>query len=107
MTLCGRNAALRERLAARFGREPRVTRRLHDAGAGPVRRRRRARALDRRPDGLEAWALGCPTISYGWGRGHIRANNRAYVRFGIADVARDRDELARTLRRVLARAPLT
>jgi UDP-N-acetylglucosamine:LPS N-acetylglucosamine transferase len=52
---------------------------------------------------LEAWAVGCPTISYGWGRGHIRANNRAYVRFGIADVAKDRDALAVSLRRALAR----
>ena len=45
--------------------------------------------------------LGCPTISYGWGRGHIRANNRAYVEHGIAAVARDRDELNRELRRAL------
>ena len=27
---------------------------------------------------LEAIIRGCPVISYGWGRGHIRANNRAY-----------------------------
>jgi UDP-N-acetylglucosamine:LPS N-acetylglucosamine transferase len=52
---------------------------------------------------LEAWALGCPTISYGWGRGHIRANNRAYARCGIADVAHDREALAAALRRALAR----
>ena len=26
-------------------------------------------------------------ISYGWGVAHIRLNNRAYARFGLADVA--------------------
>ena len=31
---------------------------------------------------LEAHVRGCPTISYGWGRGHIRANNEAFLRFG-------------------------
>ncbi|MGI8593362.1 MAG: hypothetical protein ACR2ML_03170, partial [Solirubrobacteraceae bacterium] len=51
---------------------------------------------------LEAHVRGCPTISYGWGRGHIRANNRAYARLGIAEVARDRQELAGALRRALA-----
>ena len=36
---------------------------------------------------LEAYVRGCPTISYGWGRGHIRANNEAFARYGIAEVA--------------------
>ena len=36
---------------------------------------------------LEAHVRGCPTISYGWGRGHIRVNNEAFRRFGIAEVA--------------------
>ncbi len=30
---------------------------------------------------------GCPAISYGWGRGHVRAHNRAFRRFGLAQVA--------------------
>ena len=47
-------------------------------------------------------ARGCPVISYGWGRGHIRANNRAYRRFGLADVATTRPALAAALRRALA-----
>ena len=38
---------------------------------------------------LEAIIRGCPVISYGWGRGHIRANNHAYRRFGLAEVATD------------------
>ena len=33
------------------------------------------------------------SISYGWGRGHIRANNRAFAVHGMAQVARDRAEL--------------
>ena len=30
---------------------------------------------------------GCPAISYGWGRGHVRINNHAFKRFGLAQVA--------------------
>jgi hypothetical protein len=54
---------------------------------------------------LEAIVRGCPVISYGWGRGHIRANNRAYRRFGLAEVASDRAELDGALRRALAHRP--
>ena len=36
---------------------------------------------------LEALMRGCPAISYGWGRGHVRAHNRAFTRFGLARVA--------------------
>src|ERR1700758_4978584 len=36
---------------------------------------------------LEALMRGCPAISYGWGRGHVRANNLAFKRFGLAQVA--------------------
>jgi processive 1,2-diacylglycerol beta-glucosyltransferase len=51
---------------------------------------------------LEAHVRGCPTISYGWGRAHIRANNEAFARFGLAEVAADRRELEAALRRALA-----
>jgi UDP-N-acetylglucosamine:LPS N-acetylglucosamine transferase len=103
VVMCGRNEGLRDRLAAQLGREPRVallgfTTQVPELFAA-------ADALVHSTAGLtvlEAWALGCPTISYGWGRGHIRANNRAYVEHGIADVARDRGELAVALRRALA-----
>jgi UDP-N-acetylglucosamine:LPS N-acetylglucosamine transferase len=54
---------------------------------------------------LEAHVRGCPTISYGWGRGHIRANNEAFLRFGIADVATSDNELRAALRRALAVRP--
>jgi processive 1,2-diacylglycerol beta-glucosyltransferase len=103
VVMCGRNEGLRDRLTAQFGRESRVallgfTTQVPELFAA-------ADALVHSTAGLtvlEAWALGCPTISYGWGRGHIRANNRAYVEHGIADVARDRAELAVALRRALA-----
>ena len=36
---------------------------------------------------LEALMRGCPAVSYGWGRGHVRAHNAAFTRFGLARVA--------------------
>src|SRR5262249_44780253 len=83
VVMCGPNAALRERIVARFGAGGRVTalgftEQVPELFAA-------ADALVHSTAGLtvlEASVLGCPTISYGWGRGHIRANNRAYVRHG-------------------------
>ena len=86
--LCGRNEELRARLERRFADEPRVrvegfTDRMGDwLAAGD--------ALVHSTAGLtvlEAHMRGCPTVSYGWGRGHIRANNEAFARYGIAEVA--------------------
>ena len=56
---------------------------------------------------LEALMEGCRVISYGWGHGHVRVNNEAYRRFGLARVATDRDELGSELTAALAepRAP--
>ena len=54
---------------------------------------------------LEAHLCGCPAISYGWGRGHIRAQQRAFRRFGLADVAETREQLGPALRRALAKPP--
>ena len=51
---------------------------------------------------LEALMRGCPAISYGWGRGHVRVNNAAFRRFGLAEVAETRSELHRALERALA-----
>jgi UDP-N-acetylglucosamine:LPS N-acetylglucosamine transferase len=42
---------------------------------------------------LESIIRGCPAISFGWGRGHVRLNNQAYRRLGLARVASSRDEL--------------
>jgi hypothetical protein len=54
---------------------------------------------------LEAHIRGCPVISYGFGVGHIRANNRAFERFGLAAVARSPRQLATALERALAHRP--
>jgi processive 1,2-diacylglycerol beta-glucosyltransferase len=54
---------------------------------------------------LEALMCGCRVISYGWARGHIRINNRAYERLGMVAVARDRATLATALRAALAAPP--
>lgn len=52
---------------------------------------------------LEAYMVGCRPISYGWGVGHIRLNNRAFVREGIADVVVSLDALPGAIRTALAR----
>lgn len=46
---------------------------------------------------LEALLVGCRPISYGWGIGHVRLNDRAYRRLGLARVAASRDELRRAV----------
>jgi UDP-N-acetylglucosamine:LPS N-acetylglucosamine transferase len=104
--LCGRNEDVRTRLEARFAGDERVrvlgfTDRMSDLLAG-------ADVLVHSTAGLtvlEAIVRGCPPISYGWGRAHIRANNRAYVRFGLAEVAATREELGVAIRRALRRRP--
>jgi processive 1,2-diacylglycerol beta-glucosyltransferase len=55
---------------------------------------------------LEALMRGCPPISYGWGRGHVRTNNAAFRRFGLADVAETPAELRAAIVRALARGRL-
>jgi processive 1,2-diacylglycerol beta-glucosyltransferase len=97
---------VRASLQARFAGEPRLraegfTDRMGDWLAA-------ADALVHSTAGLtvlEAIVRGCPVISYGWGRGHIRANNDAYRRFGLAEVATTRPQLDAALRRALAHRP--
>jgi UDP-N-acetylglucosamine:LPS N-acetylglucosamine transferase len=104
IALCGRNEDVRARLAADFAGQPRVrvegfTERMGDLLAA-------ADALIHSTAGLtvlEAHVRGCPTISYGWGRAHIRVNNEAFTRFGLAEVATSRPQLAQALQRALAR----
>jgi UDP-N-acetylglucosamine:LPS N-acetylglucosamine transferase len=101
--LCGRNRALRARLEAELADEPRVrvlgfVERMADVMAA-------ADVLVHSTAGLtvlEAWMLGCRPISYGWGIGHIRLNDRAFRRFGIADVVRAKSDLAPAIARALA-----
>jgi processive 1,2-diacylglycerol beta-glucosyltransferase len=101
--LCGTNDGLRRRLERGFAGEPRMrvegfTERMCEWLAA-------ADALVHSTAGLsvlEAQMCGTWAISYGWGVGHIRANNRAYRRFGLADVAASPQALGAALRRALA-----
>src|SRR5204863_4534716 len=89
--LTGHNERAARRLEERFGSNRRVrlvgfTDRMSDLLAG-------ADALVHSTAGLtvlEAQIRGCPVVSYGFAVGHIRANNRAYRRFGLARVATSR-----------------
>lgn len=105
-SLCGRNDELRSRLEQRYAGEPRArvvgfTEQMSEWLAA-------ADVLVHSTGGLtvlEAYVRGCPTISYGWGRGHIRANNAAFRRYGIAEVVENARELDRALRSALAARP--
>jgi UDP-N-acetylglucosamine:LPS N-acetylglucosamine transferase len=100
--LCGRNDQLREELIRHFAGETRVrvegfTEQMPDWFAA-------ADVLVHSTAGLtvlEAIMRGCGVVSYGWGRGHVRINNQAFVRFGLAEVARTREELGDALLRAL------
>jgi UDP-N-acetylglucosamine:LPS N-acetylglucosamine transferase len=101
--LCGRNEGVLSRLEADFAGEPRVravgfTERMSDYLAA-------ADVLIHSTGGLtvlEALIRGANVISYGWGVAHIRRNNEAFVRFGLAQVATTRQELGAALDRALA-----
>jgi len=54
---------------------------------------------------LEAQLCGTHAVSYGWGHGHIRINNRAYERFGLAHVAATPAKLGQLLPRLLHEDP--
>jgi UDP-N-acetylglucosamine:LPS N-acetylglucosamine transferase len=104
VALCGRNDPLRERIERDFASEgSRVravgfTTRMGDYLAA-------ADVLVHSTAGLtvlEAQIRGARVISYGWGVGHIRANNRAYREFGLADVASTPAALAAALESALA-----
>lgn len=104
--LCGRNARLRAQLTEHFAGEPRVvlegfTEQMPEWFAA-------ADALVHSTAGLtvlEAIMRGCAVVSYGWGMGHLRVNNEAYARFGLAEVASSREDLADALQRALATKP--
>jgi UDP-glucose 4-epimerase len=101
--IAGRNEDARKRLEARFADNERVrvlgfTEQMSDWMAA-------ADAMVHATAGLtvlEAHIRGCPVISYGFSAGHLRANNAAFERFGIAEVARSDHELESTLRHVAA-----
>lgn len=108
LALCGRNDSLRTRLEATTRRpEVRVLPFVDDMPTVLAA----SDALVHATAGLtvlEALLAGCRPISYGWGIGHVRANNRAYRRLGLARVAAGRAELRSALADALAepRQPL-
>jgi UDP-glucose 4-epimerase len=97
--IAGRNEAAREKLEQRYGGNDRVrvlgfTERMSDWMAA-------ADAMVHATAGLtvlEAHIRGCPVVSYGFSAGHLRANNSAFERFGLAEVARSEHELESVLR---------
>jgi UDP-glucose 4-epimerase len=99
--ITGRNASARERLEQRFGDNEQVqilgfTEQMSDWMAA-------ADAMIHATAGLtvlEAHIRGCPIVSYGFNSGHLRANNAAFERFGLAEVARSDHELESVLRHV-------
>ena len=103
MVVCitGRNEAARERLENRFGGNDKVrvlgfTEQMSDWMAA-------SDAMVHATAGLtvlEAHIRGCPVVSYGFSAGHLRANNAAFERFGLAEVARSEHELESMLRHV-------
>jgi UDP-N-acetylglucosamine:LPS N-acetylglucosamine transferase len=105
MAICitGRNEGLRQRLEERYSADPRLqtigfTDRMSDLLAA-------ADVLVHSTAGLtvlEAQIRGCRVISYGFGVGHVRVNNLAYERFGLAETARSRKELRPALLRALS-----
>jgi UDP-N-acetylglucosamine:LPS N-acetylglucosamine transferase len=100
--LCGHNAPLRRRISSLFEGDPRVqvegfTDRMPEWMAA-------ADALVHSTCGLtvlEATMRGCAAVSFGWGRGHIRRNDAALRRFGLAAVVGARSELGHALERAL------
>ncbi len=101
--LTGRNERAMRALERRYGGDPRVrvlgfTDRMSDLLAA-------ADAAVHSTAGLtvlEAQIRGCPVVSFGFACGHVRVNNRAYRRFGLARVATTRRGLARELRAAIA-----
>jgi UDP-glucose 4-epimerase len=103
MVVCitGRNEIAREKLEKSFGGNEQVrilgfTEQMSDWMAS-------ADAMIHATAGLtvlEAHIRGCPVVSYGFSAGHLRANNAAFERFGLAEVARSDHELESVLRHV-------
>ena len=92
--LCGRNDALRQRLQSGVSRRGRV--RVEPFTDVMAEWLAAADALVHSTGGLtvlESIIRGCPVISFGWGRGHVRLNDQAYRRLGLARVADSRHEL--------------
>lgn len=103
LVLCGRNEELRATVEHRFGGSARV-RVLGFTDAMPAILAA-ADCIVHASGGLtvlEAIMCGCRPISYGWGVAHVRVNNRAFARHGLADVAATTAQLRAAIERALA-----
>jgi UDP-N-acetylglucosamine:LPS N-acetylglucosamine transferase len=103
IALCGTHDALRDRLARAYEGDPRV--RVLGFTDEMCAWLSASDVLVHSTAGLtvlEAQLCGTHAVSFGWGIGHIRINNRAYRRFGLAHVAESPQELAALLPRLLA-----
>jgi UDP-glucose 4-epimerase len=97
--ITGRNEVAREKLEQRFGQNERVrvlgfTEQMSDWMAASDVMIHSTAGLTV----LEAHIRGCPVVSFGFSAGHLRANNAAFERFGLAEVARSEHELESVLR---------
>ena len=102
IVLCGRNEVVKADLEQRFASDDRVMfvgftdRMATYLSAGDV--------LIHATGGLtalEAMIVGTQVISYGFGVGHVRENNRAYQRLGLAQVVTKRKDLPHAIERAL------
>lgn len=107
VVLVGRNDRVREALQSAYAQDERV--RVRGFTDRMVTLLSAADVLIHSTAGLsvlEALMCDCRVISYGWERGHIRINNRAYERLGMVSVARTRPQLAHALIHALAAPPV-
>ena len=107
VVLVGHNERARERLQAAYAEDGRVQ--IWGFTDRMVTLLSAADALIHSTAGLtvlEALMCDCRVISYGWARGHIRINNRAYEQLGMVAVAKNRPQLAHALIHALAAPPL-
>jgi UDP-N-acetylglucosamine:LPS N-acetylglucosamine transferase len=107
VVLVGHNEGARERLQAAYAEDDRVQ--IWGFTDRMVTLLSAADVLIHSTAGLtvlEALMCDCRVISYGWARGHIRINNRAYEQLGMVAVAKNRPQLAHALIHALAAPPL-
>jgi UDP-N-acetylglucosamine:LPS N-acetylglucosamine transferase len=103
LCLCGRNEGLRRRLEAAFGADRRI--RVFGFVDDMTTVLAATDVLIHSTAGLtvlEAHMLGCRVISYGFGRGHIRLNDRAFERLGFATVVASPGRLTTAVEDALA-----
>ena len=94
VSLCGRNEAVKAALEEQFGGETRL--RIEGFTNDMATFLSAGDVLIHATGGLtalEAMICGTKVISYGFGVGHVRENNKEYVHLGLAQVVKKRAEL--------------